>query len=236
MSASDRALPFQIAHRIAKALVAEFSSVCERIEIAGSLRRLKDKVHDIELVCIPRYREEKEGQQGLFDEGVVEINEVWEKAEELIPTRLLPLKPGSEARAGHLEVDTAWREKRLRGSKYFRFWLPRRQVKVDMFLATPQTWGPILVLRTGSADFNRGLVAPSGSQRGRFHEGRIHHFQPASPHTFSNSGAPLGPPLDTPEEKDVFEALELDWVEPRNRRTQADVKAAAQRFQERRAA
>ena len=238
MSTSDQSFPFPVAHRIAKALVVEFSPVCERIEIAGSLRRQKNQINDIELVCIPRYRQEQEGQQDLFGGGSrVEVNQVWEKAEELAPKRLFPLKPGTDARDGHLQVDAAWREKRLKGSKYFRFWLPRVQIKVDMFLATPETWGPLLVLRTGSADFNRGLVSPRGSHRGRFHDGRIHYHQPTgSPHTWSNKGAPLGPPVDTPEEKDVFEALELAWVEPTERRTRADVEKAARRFQEGRAA
>jgi len=38
---------------IANGLVADLRPYCERIEIAGSLRRKKHEVHDIELVVIP---------------------------------------------------------------------------------------------------------------------------------------------------------------------------------------
>lgn len=40
---------------LAEKLIAELSPYCQRIEIAGSLRRLKPEVGDIELVAIPLF-------------------------------------------------------------------------------------------------------------------------------------------------------------------------------------
>ncbi len=43
------------AERIVAAIVAGLAPVCTRIQVAGSVRRRKDVVGDIELVAIPRY-------------------------------------------------------------------------------------------------------------------------------------------------------------------------------------
>jgi DNA polymerase/3'-5' exonuclease PolX len=45
------------AQAIAEKVKAQLSPFCERVEIAGSIRREKPEVKDIELVCIPRLRE-----------------------------------------------------------------------------------------------------------------------------------------------------------------------------------
>lgn len=45
------------ARREAVVILSELSPVCERCEIAGSIRRRKPNVKDIEIVCIPRSRD-----------------------------------------------------------------------------------------------------------------------------------------------------------------------------------
>lgn len=45
------------AKRLAKEIVAVLSLYCDRVEIAGSIRREKPEVKDIEIVCIPRQRD-----------------------------------------------------------------------------------------------------------------------------------------------------------------------------------
>jgi len=47
----DRAL------QAARALLVLIGPACERVEIAGSLRRKRPSVHDIDVVCIPKYNE-----------------------------------------------------------------------------------------------------------------------------------------------------------------------------------
>ena len=47
-------LPLSEAMAMAEKLITELEPVCERIEIAGSIRRRKPFVGDVELVCIPK--------------------------------------------------------------------------------------------------------------------------------------------------------------------------------------
>lgn len=62
----DKAL--EIAERI-KELLAPYS---ERIEIAGSIRRKKPEVKDVELVAIP-----KPYDVGLFESGIATVVNQW---------------------------------------------------------------------------------------------------------------------------------------------------------------
>ena len=48
----------RIAEPVAERLVEQLRPYCERIQIAGSIRRRKWAVGDIELLCIPKYRTE----------------------------------------------------------------------------------------------------------------------------------------------------------------------------------
>ncbi len=59
---------------IATRIKSELAPHCERIEIAGSIRRKKPEVKDIEIVAIP-----KPYQTGLFEDGIASIVNRWEK-------------------------------------------------------------------------------------------------------------------------------------------------------------
>lgn len=159
---------------IAQRLLAALAPNCERIELAGSLRRHKPLVGDIELVAIP-----------------------------CRPTDLLgaPL-------AGPTYLDRFLDDRAVpftkRGDKYQQFAYGRHTV--DLFLATPATWGSIYTIRTGSAEFSKWLVtaqphgaAPFGLV---FQGGRLHAH---------------GRLLATPEETNVFNALGLAYIEPAER-------------------
>jgi DNA polymerase/3'-5' exonuclease PolX len=58
-----RKFPRTVAGDVAIELLALLSAFTERIEVAGSLRRGKSVVGDVEILFIPRYEEEK----GFFD-------------------------------------------------------------------------------------------------------------------------------------------------------------------------
>ncbi len=69
MSTGDkvqRALALTYAEGILKLL----DPVCERMEIAGSLRRGKPEVGDIEIVCIPKATEDLFGNQSVNASGI----------------------------------------------------------------------------------------------------------------------------------------------------------------------
>jgi DNA polymerase/3'-5' exonuclease PolX len=148
---------------------------CERIEIAGSLRRMKPTIGDIEIVCIPKI------VQGL------------------------DLFGGPGERINLLEEQTRGYHILKGGPKYKQIQL--KSIKLDLFIATPETWGMIYVIRTGCADFTHWLVTPR--QKGgalpsnmRAADGRLWMGNTA---------------LDTPEERDVFDTLRLEWIEPEQR-------------------
>ena len=79
----DKAL--EIAEKT-KELLAPY---CERIEIAGSIRRKKPEVKDIELVAIP-----KPYDVGLFENGIATVVNQWKKVKGELPCkytqRILP--------------------------------------------------------------------------------------------------------------------------------------------------
>jgi len=67
-------IPYLEAKRIADNLVKLLSPHCERIAIAGSIRREKQVVGDIEIVAIP-----KPYQTGLFEDGIASVVNQWQK-------------------------------------------------------------------------------------------------------------------------------------------------------------
>lgn len=75
--------------KIAEKVKNLLSPYCERIEIAGSIRRKKPEVKDIEIVAIP-----KPYDTGLFESGVATIVNKWQKVKGELPCkytqRILP--------------------------------------------------------------------------------------------------------------------------------------------------
>ena len=66
--------PYEKALAIANETVTLLAPHCERIEIAGSVRRQKPEVKDIEIVVIP-----KPFMYGLFEDGIATVVNKWEK-------------------------------------------------------------------------------------------------------------------------------------------------------------
>ena len=207
--------PLREARRIADALVRELGPACDRIELAGSIRRECDVVADIEIVAVPLYDEEIDDRQvdlfgGEFSSArVIPVSLLWDRIEQASEghARILPIKPGAPGR----ELDMKWAEKRRAGSRYYRLWLPKPRMKVDLFLADRDTWGAVFAIRTGCAEFSQALVKRwTHVSGGHFKDGRV--------------VAADGVALDTPEEEDVFRACQLDWIPP-ELRNHGDIEA-----------
>jgi len=175
MSNGDR-LPYSFAKIMADQVVNILAPECERIEIAGSVRRHAREVGDIEVVLIP-----KKISADLFGTEVFGSQRIEQVLRE----------HGFEI----LKNGELFKQARIQG------------VMVDVSLTTPEKWGVIFTLKTGNAYFNHKLVTkkkdggmcPSNID---FQDGRLWRG---------------GCVLETPEEKDVFEALALEWVQPENR-------------------
>ena len=82
-------MKLEIALEIAERVKALLAPHCERIEIAGSIRRKKPEVKDIEIVAIP-----KPFDTGLFESGIATVVNQWQKVKGELPCkytqRILP--------------------------------------------------------------------------------------------------------------------------------------------------
>ena len=119
------------AREILDRLALELMPGCERIAVAGSVRRGKSDVHDLELVCVPKL-------VTVADLFGAPANSYSLLDAELIRLRLHLIKGGE---------------------KYKQFALPEG-ISLDLFITSREQWGWIFVLRTGHKDFGHWLVTP----------------------------------------------------------------------------
>ncbi|MCC6454465.1 MAG: hypothetical protein IT328_05940 [Caldilineaceae bacterium] len=132
MSATDKR-PYAQMLTIARGIVERLQPACHRIEIAGSLRRKRPLVGDIEIVAVPILH------TNLFGEPL-DTSEV---------DQLL----------SHLPITL---HKNGAKYKQLSFFGSLGNVyTVDLFLQPdPATWAVNFLLRTGSADFSHKMVTP----------------------------------------------------------------------------
>lgn len=184
----------RISHDVAQLAAGELLQLlgpyCERLAVAGSLRRGAESVKDIELVAIART---ETIARDLFGEQTDTVSLLEPALASMHRGRILTPREFDGGR-------TVWGP-RTKYAQYFG-------IPVDLFIVAPPTsWGVVMTLRTGPADFSRQLVT-SNLQGGwctyplRFKDGQLWKGQTA---------------LECPEEIDVFTALELEYIEPHER-------------------
>lgn len=159
-----------------------FRPYCRKIEIAGSIRRQKPEVKDIELVCIP----EEITTQDLFD------NTVKHRSPAFIEVF------HDHAHMGYLEI--------LKGSpnvgKYVQVRLTTKGINLDMFIVKESNWGFQLAIRTGSGDYSHHVLGAAWVSRG-YHGFQGHPFKeskmietPDEREFFNLIGVPYTEPKD----------------------------------------
>lgn len=189
MSAGVR-LPLADARDLADEVVELLKSACERIVIAGSIRRQKADVGDIEIIAIPKTEPFlKQDLFGTFDGApwdLLHAHVVGLTDRGVFRLRLN--KNGQKSFGGALK------------------WLTFCGFALDIYTATSETWGVTLAIRTGDADFSRLLVTQRS--QGGFCPG---HLMFKGWRVCQRMG---GEPLDTPDEADVFRALGMEYLEP----------------------
>ena len=178
------------ARNIADKVLNHVRPAMARIEIAGSIRREKPIVGDIELVAIVDDRDKL--LRLLGDVG---------------PT-IKPSVPGV----------IPWTPKP--DSRYIRVRL-EEGMNLDLFIANPDNWGGLFLMRTGSATGADGN-AFNGFPPGCFARwkklsggGRMTDVMPTMPD---------GTQLPIPEEQDFFDLLEMNFVPPVERTARAVIK------------
>jgi len=139
------------ARALAEALADLLRPACQRIEIAGSIRRGKARPNDIEIVAIPALAAFTQAtlfgglQGGSASEPVNLFNQ---KCDELLTTGALEKRPDGQGRY-------CWGT----GVKRAVFFQGKDYAPVDLFqVIEPAQWGVIYAIRTGPGDFNHLLV------------------------------------------------------------------------------
>ena len=137
-------MKWQQAWEIGSEVVEALSPACDRIMIAGSVRRCKPEPKDVEVVYIPRMSRER---MDLFSYEDV---------------------PATEAMIQELVNRSFWNfDGRIRrnGPKYKRMvqspLANGDPVVIELFRAQVDNWGYVLALRTGPGDFNKIWAAHS---------------------------------------------------------------------------
>lgn len=178
-------VPLADALRVAQALEQQLCECCERVVIAGSIRRqmtaprgsLEGRtVKDVELVAIPKPS----------------------------PTALWGDDSPDPARVRQMLTQELGCTLEKAGDRYVRFaW---GGMDVDLFLTTPQRWGATLVLRTGPASYSHWLVTsrlegggcPVGVQwkDGELLRGGVALAVPTERHVFATLGLDYVEPFE----------------------------------------
>jgi DNA polymerase/3'-5' exonuclease PolX len=140
--------PANIALPIANELIAQLQPRCQQICIAGSLRRRKAEVGDIEILYVPRMAQVRMPNE-LFPRTSSLVDELFDQwlAQDFIRKR------------PNINGDTTWGDKN-KLAVHAPSWIP-----VDFFATTPDCWFVALVLRTGPKELNTRLAA-SALRRG----------------------------------------------------------------------
>jgi DNA polymerase (family 10) len=153
---SGRRYKLEIGQVIADAMLDFMGNVCERIEVAGSIRRKKEDVGDVEIVCIPKVHRLQQNMFGVAD-GPMETplyNRL--RSEEWLSPRLIDGKP------------------QAMGKRFLALYDNKIGIPVDVFVVLPPAqWGVIMTFRTGSADFNKKLLSAARRRNLRCEDGHL---------------------------------------------------------------
>lgn len=182
-------------------LISLLADSCERIQVAGSVRREKAEVHDLEIVAIPKPTRHLD----LLGDP--------------IPGKPTPL---DETLATMMQTDSYWWDEDVKrnGPRYKRFVTSFGGTlgAVDLFLADSENWGNQLAIRTGSASFSRWFMTARSMGGGmpwgkRQAGGYLWSKDSDREEHFPNGYVKIL----CPEEADFFRAIGLPVLDPKER-------------------
>lgn len=183
--------PAADAMEVAKSECFALVPFCQKLAIAGSLRRGKELVSDIEIVYIPRFEQRKVDMFAFDDVSL---------ADEVIEARLTTAGDGICKRQNKVGAFTWGIKNKL--AVHVATGIP-----IDFFaVLPPNNWWIALVIRTGSLETNLKLT--QGAQA----RGRTLHAYGAGVE-IDSSGAMLEPK----SERDVFDFCGVEYAEPKDR-------------------
>lgn len=135
MSTATLKYPLNQAKSIAAAIVRELEPAVERIQTAGSIRRQRPDVGDIDILCIPRRPADMFGNPDTAARSEL------------------------DAKLDTLKAEGRLTEGRCNGEKLKSLLIPRYPgLKLEIYCTTPDAWAVVLAIRTGPEEFSRALV------------------------------------------------------------------------------
>lgn len=178
-----------VARQLGRELVDFLGSGAERIEVAGSLRRGRPDVGDLEIVA--------ESSRMTINDGFFEEAIVWH-VDQLVEALVA---------SGRLELLSG-------GDRYTKLRDPRTGLQVDLFMVKPPaSWGVILTIRTGPAEFSQALVTDARRRGFHVRDGALHKGALAcADNRFAKCEV-----IPTPTEEAFFAALGRPYIAPEHR-------------------
>lgn len=187
-------VPLARAERLAAEARTLLAPACRRIEVAGSIRRRRPDVGDIELVAVPVV---ESGQLDLFGAATGTRDVLHELCERLLAAGVFAHRPDKH---GHPAFGPKFKRLVFRGAA--------DTLPLDLFVVTPPAqWGALFTIRTGPGAYSHRLVTP------RLQGGGM----PAGMRLEGGALWDGGRLVETPEEADFFAALGLACPPPEQR-------------------
>jgi len=171
------------AQRYAEKILTWLMPHCERIQVAGSVRRARPECADIDLVVIPRL----DVTRDMFGTVLTTRNVTW-----CFLCNYIAQSNGTAKWLAGQENEHG---------KNWLLQLPKCQC--DIFTATPDTWGTVLLCRTGSKEHNIWLASRVKASGGHWH-----------PAEYLRLG---GKTHDVRTEESIYAACGLPYIEPADR-------------------
>ena len=176
------------AKEVADQLVRLLAPHCERIAVAGSIRRKRPQVKDIELLCASKVTSTAD----LFGRAVTSWYSLNKKLDALVADgSVLKKRTNKSGRYSYGEHNK------------LLVHVPSG-IPVDVFSSSTNNWGMSLVVRTGSKDFNVRMMA-------RFRELGMRG------HAYGGVTDQEGNEIECPDEETVFRLLGWSWMPPERR-------------------
>ena len=188
--------PATVAMKVAEKIVEALRPACSRIEIAGSLRRRKEMVGDIEIVYLPKTTQVK-NPEALFGDEVMTVN-----AADLVIQELMD--KGSLVKRTNVNGSHMWGEKNKFAVAV------KTGIPVDFFAADERNWANLLVCRTGGAKMNTEIAVRANTMGYKWNP-----YGSGFNRIFKGTGEARYVVIHT--EQDVFRFVGLPYMEPHER-------------------
>lgn len=190
--------PLEVATVLALGFVGELEPLCDRVCIAGSIRREKPMVGDIEILYIPQTGT-RDVPGDMFARETVNLVDAWLN---------FNMAAGQLAKRPNAIGNYSY------GPKIKLMIHTPTGIPIDFFSTTEESWWNYLVCRTGSAETNKRIAERAQGMRQTwqpYSSGFMRTIEGAEPGAADHETVPMH------SEREVFAHVGLPYLEPKDR-------------------